>query len=1227
MDKLSVNQISSSIQPKLEDPIKPEKTRKSGSSKRTRRHNRSGRSAAVTAFERLEPRQLLAGDFSLSRGVLAFQGEAHVSESVSISIENNQVVATATANGRTTSESFDKSLVSQFRFIGLEMMDSSSNATDLPTEVFRMHHGEGHQAKMLREMAALFDLVQYGDVTHSPIQDGDWLDASTWGGAEKMPVDGARVLIPDGVTVTINGKVDERLMTVRIDGALRFDQSVDTELRVDTMVVNMGGSFEMGTADVPIDSGVTAKLVIDDYGEGFVTDDPTSPDNDPFKLGNGLISHGKVSIHGAVKTSSAVLAVEPTAGDNQLTLDALPTDWSVGDQLVIAGTSADASGDETRAIASIDQTNGTVTLDSALALSHHTPNHTRDGVELQVHVGNTTRNAIIETAEDVVAVDGTVDSRRASTGIVSVPTGDVAANRTGDSFERRGHVMFMHSNDVVIRHGGFYHLGRTNKIIPVHDTSLAADGSVTVGLNARARYALHFHRAGMGGTPGIVQGSAVTNSPGWGFVNHSSNVNMSGNIAFDVVGAGFVTEAGDEKGSFVCNISIRNHGSPNSPINRRSSVSDFGHQGHGFWFQGTGISVAHNVASGSAGAAIAIWPIAIDGLADDFRSVQMTFSDNQIYGSQLGLLVGQHENAGTEFVNSKIYGVQQGFEFFYPEGLTFTATTIVGNLDAPTGIGIKMQHRSGPFQFNDTHVEGFERGFETPRDNQGNVIDGVYLNNVENFAMINGRRHFSLELLIKGEVNFGTLSDSALDGRTQYDFVMEESESAVDIARFNQLVLPQNITLDYNGLDGPQRMYFDVEQSADHIVWDLSDFDETPHRSNSDVPTQLRGKTNAQLQTIFNNMTPTERVAMFAKPNKTVYLDNPDAYYSFAGGIRPDDSELTSSSKIKNGLLLALPTDNSIPVANDDAWVTEQNQSVVVHVLANDTDADGDTLEIVDLSQGSNGTVVANTSGTLSYLPNEGFSGTDTFTYTINDGNGRESTATVTVDVLSTASLVLDIDLDDGTTTDDAPDGIDHSGATSAGVMIDHGTASLDGSGRITIAGSSTIDQRNVLERTIAVSFLASDINSRQVLYEEGGSTKGINIYLDNGKVYVGAWDTKRGFAGTFLSTVVESGKWHSVSLVLDAGEQMTANALRGYLDGELFGSGEATKIRSHATGTAFGGNEGKTRFHDGSSRKSVSYNLIGELDDLRIYNRALDVAEQDRLNRLRLLDQAFSDV
>ena len=68
------------------------------------------------------------------------------------------------------------------------------------------------------------------------------------------------------------------------------------------------------------------------------------------------------------------------------------------------------------------------------------------------------------------------------------------------------------------------------------------------------------------------------------------------------------------------------------------------------------------------------------------------------------------------------------------------------------------------------------------------------------FASINGRRHFPLELVIRGDMQFGTLSDAALNGRTPYNFVLEESESSPDIARCSHLVLPYFVVLDYNGM-------------------------------------------------------------------------------------------------------------------------------------------------------------------------------------------------------------------------------------------------------------------------------------------------------------------------------------------------------------------------------------------------------------------------------------------
>ena len=848
---------------------------------KSRRYRKQSTKKRRAICEQLETRQLLSADgFMLDRGVLEFHGASDVAEAVSLNIsaDQTQVLATVDAGSGPETTAFDWANVEHFRFVGREMHDTIANNSGLQTEVLMSHGHHGHGR--LNEMEAMLDLVRYGDVTRTPVQSGKWLDAATWGGTENMPVDGDRVLVPEGQTLVVNGVVDAGLMSVRVDGTLKFAHWKSSELRVDTMVVGMNGELVMGTESKPIRADVTAKLVIDDANGGFETTDTNSPDYDPYKLGNGLISHGQVNINGTAKTSSATLAVEPSVGDTTLQFDSLPADWAIGDDLVVAGTSSDADGDEARTIAAIDAVTNSVSLSFPLTKNHHTPAHTKEGVTLKVHVANTTRNAIIETAAE----------HRGATGMVTVPTGDTAANRTGDVFDGRGHVMFMHTNNVQISDAGFYHLGRTNKLIPVHDTQADHMGMITqVGLNPRARYAVHFHRAGSESVPARVESSAVVDTPGWGFVNHSSHADMIDNVAYDVVGAGFVTEAGDEAGSFVGNVSIRSHGS-NVPMGRRSSVDDFGHGGHGFWFQGTGITVTDNVASGSSDTGIVFWPIGIDGLGDTVRSIKVEeFRDNTIYGSDVGFLVGQHEDVNSEFVGTTIFGVRHGLEFFYPENLIYRDTTIIGDLDNPQDTGIKMHHRAGPFEFYDTHVEGFERGFETPRDTAGNVVDSVYLNNVENFAMINGRRHFPLELTITGDVEFGTLTSDALAGRTAYNFVMEESESAADIARYNHLVLPYEVILDYDGLDSPQRMYFDVQQSPDHVVWPTSAFDGvTPHRSNSDTPVELRGKTNAELKAIFDDMTDAERTEMLSSENRSVYQDHADAYFSFAGGIRPE---------------------------------------------------------------------------------------------------------------------------------------------------------------------------------------------------------------------------------------------------------------------------------------------------------------------------------------------------
>ena len=95
-------------------------------------------------------------------------------------------------------------------------------------------------------------------------------------------------------------------------------------------------------------------------------------------------------------------------------------------------------------------------------------------------------------------------------------------------------------------------------------------------------------------------------SPGWGYVNRSSYVDFTDNVSYDVSGAACNTEVGDEVGSFVHNLSIKTHGTGGEPFEDGDN-QDFGRSGDGFWFHGSGIRVADNVATGATGSGIIFW--------------------------------------------------------------------------------------------------------------------------------------------------------------------------------------------------------------------------------------------------------------------------------------------------------------------------------------------------------------------------------------------------------------------------------------------------------------------------------------------------------------------------------------------------------------------------------------------------------------------------------------------
>jgi hypothetical protein len=92
-------------------------------------------------------------------------------------------------------------------------------------------------------------------------------------------------------------------------------------------------------------------------------------------------------------------------------------------------------------------------------------------------------------------------------------------------------------------------------------------------------------------------------------------------------------------------------------------------------------------------------------------------------------------------------------------------------------------------------------------------------------------------------------------------------------------------------------------------------------------------------------------------------------------------------------------TQDAAPTANNDSATTDEDTPVNVNVLANDTEPDGDTLNVVAVTQGTNGAVSVNPDKSVRYAPALNFFGSDSFTYTIDDGHGGQSTATVNVTV------------------------------------------------------------------------------------------------------------------------------------------------------------------------------------------------------------------------------------
>lgn len=236
-----------------------------------------------------------------------------------------------------------------------------------------------------------------------------------------------------------------------------------------------------------------------------------------------------------------------------------------------------------------------------------------------------------------------------------------------------------------------------------------------------------------------------------------------------------------------------------------------------------------------------------------------------------------------------------------------------------------------------------------------------------------------------------------------------------------------------------------VEGDVTFVVDDATDFAEIGAIStegSADVKVEINGNGGAttvnlgDIASKFDSNVDTLEIA----PDVTLEIDDAGdiadlGIDEIAGG---GDIDTGGNSDIED----ALDNVSIAPMANSDVGTTDENSPVTIDVLANDADANEDTLSIdtASITSGSGSvSIVANElvydpNGTYAHL-NDGDSAEISIEYQISDGNGGTDTASVTVTVNGANNVIngtednnilsgsAGIDIIDGLGGDDTIDG------------------------------------------------------------------------------------------------------------------------------------------------------------------------------------------------------------
>jgi hypothetical protein len=153
--------------------------------------------------------------------------------------------------------------------------------------------------------------------------------------------------------------------------------------------------------------------------------------------------------------------------------------------------------------------------------------------------------------------------------------------------------------------------------------------------------------------------------------------------------------------------------------------------------------------------------------------------------------------------------------------------------------------------------------------------------------------------------------------------------------------------------------------------------------------------------------------------------------------------------------------------------------------------------------------------------------------------------------------------------------------------------------------------------RTVIALFKCDDVTkeSKQTIYEEGGRTRGLVIYVFEGEVYVGGWNrsdyTPQWNPGSWISAPISSNQWVAVALVIrDGAAGQEEDKFEMWMDGNLIGRAPGAQINGHGDDVGIGATNQNVVFHDDDGSGSDRDFFGGAIDEIWIFNDALTETE-----------------